>query len=64
MKSDSTIYLLFIILLFIFFMALSFLFVSGLVYIVCWGFNLTFTWKLAFGVYAVILLLKMVFKKG
>ena len=43
-------------------LALSFLLTSGLVWLVCWAFSFTFTWKLAVGVYAVIALLGGVFK--
>lgn len=50
------------IIVFIALMALSFLFTSGLVWLVCWAFSFTFTWKLAVGVYAVIALLGGVFK--
>ena len=50
------------IIVFIALLALSFLFTSGLVWLVCWAFSFTFTWKLAVGVYAVIALLGGVFK--
>ena len=56
--NESMIY----IIVFIALLALSFLFTSGLVWLVCWAFSLTFTWKLAVGVYAVIALLGGVFK--
>lgn len=32
---------------------LSFLVEAGLVWVICWAFNFTFTWKLALGVFAV-----------
>ena len=57
-KGERMIY----IIVFIALMALSFLFTSGLVWLVCWAFSLTFTWKLAVGVYAVIALLSGIFK--
>lgn len=39
----------------------SFLLTSGLVWAICWAFEMTFTWKLAFGVYLVIVLINLVF---
>ena len=56
--NESMIY----IITFIALLALSFLFTSGLVWLVCWAFSFTFTWKLAVGVYAVIALLGRAFK--
>ncbi len=41
---------------------LSFLITSGLIWIICWAFSFIFSWKLAIGVYAALLLLSSVFK--
>lgn len=41
--------------------ALSFLITAGLVYLVCLGFGLTFSWILALGVYAAMVLLRTIF---
>lgn len=41
---------------------LSFLPVALFVYLVCWAFGFTYTWKLAIGIYAVIALLGMIFR--
>lgn len=41
-------------------LALSIAITGGLVWIVCWAFGLTFTWKMVAGVWAVMGLLRMV----
>lgn len=41
--------------------ALGFLITAGLVYLVCLGFGLTFSWILALGVYAALILLRTIF---
>ena len=38
-----------------------FLFISGLVWLFCFAFGYTFMWKYALGVWAAIILLRMVF---
>jgi len=43
-------------------LGLSFLFTSGLVWLVCWAFSLTFTWKVSFGVWVSIMIAKSIFK--
>lgn len=45
----------------LFVMALSFLLVAGLVYLVCLGFGFAFSWFLALGVWALMVLLKSIF---
>lgn len=41
--------------------AVSFGFTALLVYAACWAFAFTFTWKIAFGVWAVLLLVRGIF---
>ena len=43
-------------------LAISFGISAALVYGICWAFNLTFTWKIAFGVWLVLSLLSGFFK--
>lgn len=45
-------------------MIISFFLTAGLVSLVCWAFDLDFTWKLAAGVWAVIWLLKSIFGRS
>lgn len=40
----------------------SFLITAGIIYLICWVFALTFSWKLAFGIWLVMLLLSATFK--
>lgn len=54
--------MIFFIFMFIAAIIMSFLITSGLVWIICLAFSLAFTWKLAIGVYAALLLLSSVFK--
>ena len=41
--------------------AFSFLLNTGLIWIACWAFGWTFTWKLAIGIYVVEVILKSIF---
>lgn len=41
--------------------AISFLVNAGLIWVVCWGFGWTFTWKLAVGIYVAEIILKSIF---
>ena len=41
--------------------AIGFGITSGLLYGICWAFGFKFTWKLAIGVYLVLVLIKAVF---
>lgn len=41
---------------------LSFLFSAGIIWLICWAFSLTFTWKAAFGFWLLLLLVSGVFK--
>ncbi len=43
--------------------ALSFLGIAACVKIICWAFGLVFTWKVALGVWAVLILLRSIFKQ-
>lgn len=43
---------------------LSILVTAGLVKIVCWAFGITFMWRYAIGVWALICLLGSIFKNG
>lgn len=43
---------------------LSILVTAGLVKLVCWAFGLTFMWRYAIGVWALICLLGNIFKNG
>lgn len=42
---------------------LSFAITSGVLWLICWAFGLVFSWKIAFGVWLVLLLLSS-FLKG
>lgn len=37
---------------------------SGILYGICWAFGFKFTWKLAIGVYLVLILLKAIFSRS
>ncbi len=37
--------------------------VALLTYLICWGFALVFSWKLCVGIFAVVVLLSLIFKK-
>lgn len=41
--------------------AFSFFLNTGLIWIACWAFGWTFTWKLAIGIYVVEVILKNIF---
>lgn len=43
-------------------MAASLIVTAGLVWLVCWAFNLLWSWKIAIGVWALIFLLSAIFK--
>lgn len=40
--------------------ALSFLLTAGIIAGICWAFSLAFSWKLAVGVYLVLILIKSI----
>lgn len=40
--------------------ALSFLLTAGIIAGICWAFSLTFSWKLAVGVYLVLILIRSI----
>lgn len=41
---------------------ISFLFVSGLIWLICWAFSLTFSWKVAFGIWLIWSIILSIFK--
>lgn len=41
---------------------LSFLFNAGIIWLICWAFNLIFSWKAAFGLWLLLLLVSSFFK--
>lgn len=43
-------------------LGLDFLLFAGLVYLICFCFSIAFTWKLAFGIWLVVEVLKLCFK--
>lgn len=43
---------------------IGFFITSGLVWLVCWAFGFTFSWKLAVGVYAVMALISAAVKSN
>lgn len=48
----------------VFCFAASFLFTAGIIYLISLCFGFTFTWKLAFGIWLILMLLKQVFSSG
>ena len=42
--------------------AIGFGIFSGIVWLICWAFDLTFTWKYAFGVWIIWLMVSGIFK--
>lgn len=45
----------------LFFFGLSFGITSALIYGICWAFGITFTWKLAIGLWFIFLILHSIF---
>lgn len=43
---------------------ISFLLTSGIFWLICWAFALTFSWKIAFGVWLIILIVSNIFRKA
>lgn len=41
----------------------SFLFFSGVVWVITWAFGIPFMWKYVFGVYAVVVLVRMIVRE-
>lgn len=52
-----------IILLATLWLSISFLLTSGIFWLICWAFTLTFSWKIAFGVWLITLIIANIFKK-
>ena len=44
--------------------SLEFLFTAGIIYLITWCFGLAFSWKIAFGIWLVMLLLTSIFRGG
>ena len=42
--------------------ALSFVLTSAIIYGICWAFKLVFTWRFAFGIWLILLILRSVFR--
>lgn len=45
-------------------MALSFAIVSAIIYGICWAFKLMFTWRFAFGIWLILLIMRSVLRRG
>ncbi len=43
-------------------LGISFLLTAGIFWLICWAFALTFSWKIAFGCWLVVLVLQSIFK--
>lgn len=43
--------------------AISFLVIAGILWLICWAFSLTFSWKIAFGIWLILLILRWVFSR-
>ena len=52
------------IIIFLVTIGLSFLITSGFVYLVCWAFSLAFSWKIAFGIWALLALARSIFNQN
>lgn len=44
--------------------ALSFALTSAIIYGICWAFKLVFTWRFAFGVWLILLVMRSVLRSG
>lgn len=53
-----------IIVMFLAILVIDFLCTAGLLWLICWAFNLVFSWKIVFGVLAVIAILQAIFKSN
>lgn len=42
--------------------AVSFFVTAGILWLICWAFALTFTWKIAIGIWLVLILARSVFQ--
>lgn len=58
---DKSYIITFIIVLVLIF-GLDFIITAGILFLICWCFQIAFTWKLAFGIWLIILLLAGLFK--
>lgn len=62
-KDNKTAWLI-VVAVYVVFILLSILVTAGLVKIVCWEFGLTFMWRYAIGIWALMCLLGNIFKNG
>lgn len=46
------------------FLAISFFVTAGIIWLICWAFSLTFSWKITFGIWLIILIINNIFKKN
>lgn len=44
--------------------ALSFVLTSAIIYGICWAFKLVFTWRFAFGIWLILLVMRSVLRSG
>ena len=51
-----------IIAIFLAILVLDFLCTAGLLWLICWAFKLAFSWKVVFGIWAIIAILQAIFK--
>lgn len=56
--------LLFCIIIIIVGLAISFAIVAGLYWVICWAFSLTFSWKIAIGIWVIVTILRNIFKSS
>lgn len=45
-------------------LTISFFITAGIFWLICWAFAFTFSWKIAFGVWLVVLILRSIFKSS
>ena len=57
MKNGVTVAVIFIVT-----MVLSFLITAGWIKVICWAFNLAFSWKVSIGIWAVLFIARSVFR--
>lgn len=43
---------------------ISFSITSGMIWVVCWAFGLAFSWRLAVGIWVVLIILRSIFKSN
>lgn len=55
---------LFLLLIIIAVIVLSFLITAGFMFIICWAFSITFSWKIVIGVWAILTLVSSFFPRN